>query len=158
LTIIGWVVVAMLKLGGTGHGRAETKSASKVRVELTEFRFNPSTVTLKAGVPVELELVNTGKDTHMLASPYLGSQDVEIEGSEIEVDAPNGIKYVKLEPGKSVEIKFTPKGKGKLVLQSFVWVGEGRYNGAKSILKEAWRRCATPNCTGSCWAWHRRGR
>jgi hypothetical protein len=44
------------------------------------------------------------------------------------------------------------------VLQSFVWVGEGRYDGAESVRKEAWRQCATPNCTGSCWAWHRRGR
>ncbi len=57
-------------------------------------------------------MVNTGRATHMFASAYLGSQDLEIEGADIEVDAPKGIKYVKLQPGKSAEIKFTPAQKG----------------------------------------------
>ena len=30
----------------------------------------------------------------------------------MEVDAPNGVKYVKVQPGKSAEIKFTPTQKG----------------------------------------------
>jgi uncharacterized cupredoxin-like copper-binding protein len=28
------------------------------------------------------------------------------------VDAPNGVKYVKIQPGKTAEIKFTPAQKG----------------------------------------------
>jgi uncharacterized cupredoxin-like copper-binding protein len=57
-------------------------------------------------------VVNTGRATHMFASKYLGSQDLEIEGADMDVDAPNGVKYVKLQPGKSAEIKFTPAQKG----------------------------------------------
>lgn len=110
--IIGWMVVVILAIGGVQEGLAQTKSVSKVRIELTEYGFTPATVTLKAGMPAELELVNVGKESHMFTSPYLKSQDLEIEGSGIEVDAPKGVKYVKLEPGKTVEIKFKPKGKG----------------------------------------------
>ncbi len=43
---------------------------------------------------------------------YLGSRDLEVEGSEVQVDAPNGVRYVKLRPGKSAEIKFTPEARG----------------------------------------------
>lgn len=111
--VIGWMVVAALLLGGARQGLAQTKSVSKVRIELTEYGFTPATVTLKAGTPAELELVNVGKESHMFTSPYLKSQDLEVEGGGFEVDAPRGIKYVKLEPGKTVEIKFKPKGKGK---------------------------------------------
>ena len=48
----------------------------------------------------------------MFASQYLGSRDLEIEGADVEGDAPNGVKYVKLQPRKSAEIKFTPAQKG----------------------------------------------
>ncbi len=49
--------------------------------------------------------------THMFASSYLASLDLEVEGGEMEVDAPNGVKYVKLRPGKSAEITFTPEAR-----------------------------------------------
>jgi len=68
---------------------------------------------LKAGRAVTLTVVNTGRATHMFASKYLGSQDLEIERADMEVDAPNGVKYVKLQPGKSAEIKFTPAKKAR---------------------------------------------
>jgi uncharacterized cupredoxin-like copper-binding protein len=47
----------------------------------------------------------------MFASQYLSSQYLEIEGADMEVDAPNGVKYVKLQAGKSAQIKFTPAQK-----------------------------------------------
>jgi len=83
-----------------------------VRIELSEYAFSPAQVTLKAGRAVSLKVVNTGRATHMFASTYLSSQDLEIEGADMEVDAPNGVKYVKLQPGKSAEIRFTPAKKG----------------------------------------------
>jgi len=84
-----------------------------VRIELSEYALNPAQqVTLKAGRAVTLKVVNTGRATHMFASQYLSSQDLEIEGADMEVDAPNGVKYVKLQPGKSAEIKLTPAQKG----------------------------------------------
>src|SRR6202023_3606370 len=49
---------------------------------------------------------------HMFTSTYLASQDLEVESADIEVDAPKGVKYVKVQPGKSAEIKFTPMQNG----------------------------------------------
>jgi uncharacterized cupredoxin-like copper-binding protein len=106
------VILTTVVMTAIGQGLAEPDPASVVRIELSEYTFNPAQVTLKAGRAVTLKVVNTGRATHMFASQYLGSQDLEIEGADMEVDAPNGVKYVKLQPGKSVEIKFTPAQKG----------------------------------------------
>src|SRR6516164_4236284 len=105
-------VVMLLGVTRSAQVLAQPEPAPVVRVELSEYRFTPAQVTVKAGRPVTLKVVNTGRSTHMFASQYLGSQDLEIEGSDMEVDAPNGVKYVRLQPGKSAEIKFTPTKKG----------------------------------------------
>jgi uncharacterized cupredoxin-like copper-binding protein len=105
-------IVMVLGLTGSAQGLAGPDPAAVVRIELSEYAFTPNQVTLKAGKPVTLKVVNTGRVSHMFASQYLGSQDLEVEGADMEVDAPNGVKYVKLRPGKSAEIKFTPAQKG----------------------------------------------
>jgi uncharacterized cupredoxin-like copper-binding protein len=105
-------IVTTVVVIGIGQALAQPDPASVVRIELSEYAFSPAQVTLKAGRAVTLTVVNTGRATHMFASKYLGSQDLEIEGADMEVDAPNGVKYVKLQPGKSAEIKFTPEKKG----------------------------------------------
>jgi uncharacterized cupredoxin-like copper-binding protein len=79
---------------------------------MSEYAFTPAQVTMKAAKPVTLNVVNVGRATHMFTSAYLASQDLEVEGADMEVDAPNGVKYVKVQPGKSAEIKFTPAKKG----------------------------------------------
>jgi len=106
------VMVTAVVVTAIGQGLAQPDPASVVRIELSEYAFNPAQVTLNAGRAVTLKVVNTGRATHMFASKYLGSQDLEIEGADMEVDAPNGVKYVKLQPGKSAEIKFTPAQTG----------------------------------------------
>jgi uncharacterized cupredoxin-like copper-binding protein len=106
------VIVTTAVVTEIGQGLAQPDPALVVRIELTEYAFSPAQVTLKAGRAVRLKVINTGRATHMFASAYLGSQDLEIEGADIELDAPKGIKYVKLQPGKSAEIKFTPAQKG----------------------------------------------
>ena len=106
------VIVTTVVVAEIGQGLAEPDPVAVVRIELSEYAFNPAQVTLKAGRAVTLKVVNTGHTTHMFASQYLSSQDLEIEGADMEVDAPNGVKYVKLQPGKSAEIKFTPAQKG----------------------------------------------
>jgi uncharacterized cupredoxin-like copper-binding protein len=105
-------IVTTVVVTAIGQGLAEPDPASVVRIELSEYAFSPSRVTLKVGRAITLKVVNRGRMTHMFASQYLGSQDLEIEGADMEVDAPNGVKYVKLRPGKSAEIKFTPAQKG----------------------------------------------
>jgi uncharacterized cupredoxin-like copper-binding protein len=106
------VIVTTVVGTAIGQGLAQPDPAVVVRIELSEYAFSPAQVTLKVGRAVTLKVVNTGRTTHMFASQYLGSQDLEIEGADMEVDAPNGVKYVKLQPGKSAEIKFTPTQKG----------------------------------------------
>ena len=106
------VIVTTAVVTEIGQGLAQPDPALVVRIELTEYAFSPAQVTLKAGRAVRLKVVNTGRATHMFASTYLSSQELEIEGADMEVDAPNGVKYVKLQPGKSAEIKFTPARKG----------------------------------------------
>ena len=106
------VIVTTAVVTEIGQGLAQPDPALVVRIELTEYAFSPAQVTLKAGRAVSLKVVNTGRATHMFASTYLSSQDLEIEGADMEVDAPNGVKYVKLQPGKSAEIRFTPAKKG----------------------------------------------
>ena len=106
------MVVILQGVGGLGQGLAQSDPASVVRIEMSEYAFTPAQVTLKAGKPVTLTVVNVGRATHMFTSTYLASQDLEVESADIEVDAPKGVKYVKVQPGKSAEIKFTPMQNG----------------------------------------------
>ncbi len=106
------MVVILQGVAGLAQGLAQSDAASVVRIEMSEYAFTPAQVTLKAGKPVTLTVVNVGRATHMFTSTYLASQDLEVESADIEVDAPKGVKYVKVQPGKSAEIKFTPMQNG----------------------------------------------
>ena len=106
------VATAVIVLGIAGPGPAHGEPSTVVRIVLKEYAFTPARVILSVGKPVTLRVVNQGRLTHMFTSPYLASRDLEVEGGEMEVDAPNGVKYVKLRPGKSAEIKFTPEARG----------------------------------------------
>jgi plastocyanin len=106
------VATAVIGLGVAGRGPAQGEPSTVVRIVLKEYAFTPARVILSVGKPVTLQVVNRGRMTHMFTSPYLASRDLEVEGGEMEVDAPNGVKYVKLRPGKSAEIKFTPEARG----------------------------------------------
>jgi uncharacterized cupredoxin-like copper-binding protein len=106
------MIVMVHGVSGIGQGLAESDPATVVRIEMSEYAFTPAQVTMKAGKPVTLNVVNVGRATHMFTSAYLASQDLEVEGADMEVDAPNGVKYVKVQPGKNAEIKFTPAKKG----------------------------------------------
>ena len=116
-------IVMVLEVIGSAQVLAQPEPAPVVRIELSEYRFIPAQVTVKAGRPVTLNVINMGRSTHMFASQYLGSQDLEIEGADMEVDAPNGVKYVRLQPGKSAEIKFTPTKQGTFDFGCDVMIG-----------------------------------
>ena len=62
----------VLGVAGSAQGLAQADPAAVVRIELSEYAFTPAQVTLKAGRPVSLKVVNAGCAVHMLASPYLG--------------------------------------------------------------------------------------
>ena len=106
------VATAVIGLGVAGPGPAHGDPSTVVRIMLKEYALTPARVILPVGKPVTLRVVNRGRMTHMFTSPYLASRDLEVEGGEMEVDAPNGVKYVKVRPGKSAEIKFKPEARG----------------------------------------------
>lgn len=118
MTVKNYLAVAVtaavigLSLSVVGHRVVYSEPSPVVRIELSEYAFSPARVSIPMGKPVILRVVNRGRMTHMFMSPYLASSDLEVEGTEMEVDAPNGVKYVKLRPGKTAEIKFTPATSG----------------------------------------------
>lgn len=120
-TTVTWINKRCLALSVTaavigfcvgGNGPAHGEPSPVVRIELNEYAFSPARVSIPVGKPVILRVINRGRMTHMFASPYLASLDLEVEGAEMEVDAPNGVKYVKLRPGNRADIKFTPSARG----------------------------------------------
>ncbi len=59
------MVIAALAVGGGAWQPATAAGVRQVvEVQMKEFAFVPATVTLRAGVPVELRLVNRGVVEH----------------------------------------------------------------------------------------------
>jgi uncharacterized cupredoxin-like copper-binding protein len=61
-----FVLLCVLLLSGCGTTTAPEPPTGLI-VTATEFRFNPSALTLKAGQPTELTLKNSGQTLHDLA-------------------------------------------------------------------------------------------
>ncbi|MDR5694611.1 MAG: cupredoxin domain-containing protein [Armatimonadota bacterium] len=123
---IAMVIALALMQGGSAAPKAQ-----KVTLEMGEYYFRPKQVTLTAGVPAEIVLVNKGKVTHefmvyALPKPgidmdelhewaeeqsYFKDLEVKVETSEAEVEG-MGIFEVEVKAGKKAEVKFTPRKKG----------------------------------------------
>jgi uncharacterized cupredoxin-like copper-binding protein len=67
----------------------------KVKVEAKEFSYSPNRITVKSGQPVELLMENKGVIEHDLVVEKLG------------------VKIQPIQPGKTAELTFTPKAKGR---------------------------------------------
>jgi len=129
-----WLATALLVLVAM-VGPASPAANQKVTVTMGEdgsrMFFRPAQVTLQAGVPVEIVLVNRGKLKHefmVYARPkpgtsrealhewaednsYFKDLEVKVEGGGLEVGARELIE-IELAAGKSAEVKFTPKKAG----------------------------------------------
>lgn len=123
----------------------------KVTIILTDFKFTPAKITLRAGVPTEIVLLNKGKveheflvyetpkgkitdwDEYAIANTYfkdMGEVEGEFEG--IGAVAGTSIFEVEVKPGKRAELKFTPARKGTFEIGCHV---EGHYEaGMKGTL------------------------
>jgi uncharacterized cupredoxin-like copper-binding protein len=142
------LVVLLVALALSGAAGAPKQ---KVTVALSEMKFTPSTITVQAGAPVELRLVNRGKQKHefmVYARPKagLGMDELEewaeensyfkglrlaVEAAGVEVVGTN-IFEVEVEPGKSAELSFTPTRKGTFEIGCHI---EGHYEaGMKGTL------------------------
>jgi|DewCreStandDraft_2_1066082.scaffolds.fasta_scaffold01020_24 uncharacterized cupredoxin-like copper-binding protein len=126
LVLVGTVVLALALIQGGSAG----PKTQKVTLELGEYYFRPKQITLTAGVPAEITLVNRGKVTHEFMvyappKPGMGRDElhewaeeqsyfktlmtkVETEGAEVE----GMIIEVEVKAGRKAEVKFTPQKRG----------------------------------------------
>jgi len=90
-------MVTAVVVTAIGQGLAQPDPASVVRIELSEYAFNPAQVRERRQSGHAEGGQHGRRDPHVCVE-VSGSQDLEIEGADMEVDAPNGVKYVKLQP------------------------------------------------------------
>jgi len=126
-------VVAALLVLVTYGGASGAAKEQKVTIVLSDFKFTPATVTLQAGVPAEVTLLNRGAVIHefsVYATPPAGKKITEWDewvipntyfqgigevNSEIKgFGTTNGTALFEFEvpKGRSVAIKFVPNRKG----------------------------------------------
>ncbi len=137
--------VITLLAAAFASGATAATQAQKVTVLMSEFKFAPKTVTLRAGVPVEITLVNKGSvehefmvytvpkaapgdwDEYVMANTFFKSMgEVEVEFEERGAVASTSMFEVELEKGRSAVIHFTPSRKGTFEIGCHV---EGHYEG-----------------------------
>ncbi len=142
LVILG--IVAVLVAAFTTGAMAAAK-VQKVSITMTEFKFAPKSITVQAGVPVALTLVNKGTvehefmvyvppkappddwDEYIMENTYF--KDIgEVEGVFPGVGAVAGTRVfeVEVEKGKRATLEFTPAKKGTFEIGCHV---EGHYEG-----------------------------
>jgi len=127
------VSVALTGLSGLWVASAAAPRQG-VEVQMKEFAFVPSTVTLKAGVPAEVRLVNRGVVEHefmvyaakpmagmdpqkmhkeLEAQSYFRGLAVQVEGKAKMVERMGkDVVNILLAPGERVVLRFTPTKKG----------------------------------------------
>lgn len=150
--VILLLVAGMLVAGVVMTATAAPK-AQKVTLSLTEFKFSPAAVTVQAGVPVELTLVNKGSvqhefmlytmpkglapgtnmDEYAINNTYFKDIDeVVVEFADTGMVAAPVVFETEVKPKKSVTVKFTPTKKGTFEMGCHV---EGHYEaGMKGTL------------------------
>lgn len=110
LTILGLALLLPLALSARAAGPQE------VKLTATEFSFTPKDVTLTAGQPVHLTVVNAGKVSHDIKSSIPISDLKYIRASndtsEQQANAAKGILDVDFDAGTTAEVTFTPTKAG----------------------------------------------
>lgn len=86
-----------------GSASAPVPGAPTFEVTATDLQFDPTTLTITAGVPVNLTLVNDGKAFHDLTIPsldfMLDAEPGERTTGSLTVDAPGTYEWVCSVPG-----------------------------------------------------------
>ena len=124
------VGVLVMSLAGGAAGAAP----QRITITMRDFGYTPSKVTLQSGVPVEFTIVNNGKLTHefmlygmpkdmsSMMGGEMGHEWVEktnyfkriqvTTGGGKERRKGGGLLELRVQPGKSATIAFTPVKKG----------------------------------------------
>jgi uncharacterized cupredoxin-like copper-binding protein len=88
---------------------ADWSKMETVSVKLSEYRFTPSTLRFKKGVPYKLEIQNTGTMKHYFVSvPFFKSISTrKVQSSDGEIKAPY-FTAIEVFPGKLIDLYFIP--------------------------------------------------
>jgi uncharacterized cupredoxin-like copper-binding protein len=133
--------ITLLAAGGAAWGAG----VQKVTITMHDFSYTPATVTLQAGVPAEITLVNKGKVAHewmaygmpkpgMMMGGQMGHEWVEqtnyfhmgpvqATGGKVTRHAGDFME-MQVAPGGSATIRFTPTKKGAFEMGCMI---EGHY-------------------------------
>ncbi len=93
---------------------ARAQTPSVIRIEMSEFAFRPSTISLIAGQPVRFLLVNRGQIAHQFETSYLRAVVVRVVGETMVVEAP-GFHFFRLDPSGTARLEFFSRGRGRFV-------------------------------------------
>ncbi len=149
-----WLVVAVvaaLLVFVTYGGATGAAKAQKITITMTEYKFTPAKISLQAGVPVEIVLVNKGKvehefmvyktptgkiddwDEYIMPNTYFqGMGEVKGEFAGVGAVAGTSVFEVEVAKGKTAELSFTPTQKGTFEIGCH---SEGHYEaGMKGVL------------------------
>jgi uncharacterized cupredoxin-like copper-binding protein len=146
---IGVLLVVAAVVSALGPAAAAPKQ--RVTITLTDFRFTPATITLQAGVPAVITLVNKGTvehefmvyarptkavddwDEYAMANTYFrGIGEVEVEFAKQGAVAGTNLFEVEVQPNRTATVSFTPTTKGTFEIGCHV---EGHYEaGMKGTL------------------------
>ncbi|MCK6582387.1 MAG: cupredoxin domain-containing protein [Anaerolineales bacterium] len=92
------------------------QSVSKVTVTMSEFAFEPASITVTAGQPVEITLANDGAIEHDFAIEVIPAKDVSTEGSMSGHDSSDQHAEFDLHTatgsGETSVLRFTPTQPG----------------------------------------------
>lgn len=95
---------------------AQAAGPQAVKLTADEFAFTPNTVTLTAGQPVQLTIVNTGKVAHDLKSSLpIANLTYQHANNPVDEQAANikgGVLDVDFDPGTTAQVTFTPTKAG----------------------------------------------
>jgi len=91
--------------GVAAGGSTEGSEVQTVKVMAKRFDFTPDEITLKKGVPVDLELT-TADRVHGFYAPKLNL-------------------HAEVKPGEPVHLRFTPETAGTFLFQCDMFCGEG---------------------------------
>jgi uncharacterized cupredoxin-like copper-binding protein len=146
-------LVVLVLLGLLVPAAAGGAPAQKITITMRDFSYTPDRVTLQAGVPVELTIVNKGKVGHEFIvyvrpkpglsgsglrewaedNSYFRGRQVAVEGRGVEVERKGTtVAKIQVSVGKSTTVKFTPAKKGTFEMACLI---EGHYEaGQKGTL------------------------
>ena len=96
--ILSLVILLLTSCGNQSADRGERSQEVRpvVKIEVSDWRWDPSAITVKQGESVTLEITNTGRMPHGIWIPKLGVNEGVSPGKVIQVtvDTQTAGKYV----------------------------------------------------------------